>query len=228
MLAGMRAGVSSGGLRDLVALGRLLTEVVAPPACTSCGAEAAAEPLCGPCRAMLRWLDPEPASAAGVEAWAPLGYDGPARAMVAALKFRGAAGLSRTMAAQIAAVAPPGWLDGGVLVPVPLHATRLRRRGFNQAELLAAGLADRTGLGVSDCLERRGRGTTQVGRGRGQRAEAIEGAVATRPGALVPARAIVVDDVVTTGATLAACAHALLVSGARSVRAVAYARTPGR
>ena len=220
--------MSSGGLRDLADLGRLLTDAVAPPACTACGGEAAAEPLCALCRGALRWLAPEPAPAAGVEMWAPLGYDGPARALVAALKFRGATGLSRTMAAQIAAVAPQGWLESGVLVPVPLHPARLRRRGFNQAELLAAGLADRTGLGLSDCLARRGRGTTQVGRGRAERAEAIEGAVSTRPGALVPARAIVVDDVVTTGATVAACAGALLAAGARSVRAVAYARTPGR
>ncbi|MGI8804868.1 MAG: ComF family protein [Thermoleophilaceae bacterium] len=224
----MRVPVSSGGLRDLADLGRLITAVVAPPVCTSCGAEAAAEPLCGQCRGALRWLAPEPARATGVEAWAPLAYDGPARAMVSALKFRGAAGLSRTMAAQIAAVAPPGWLEDGVLVPVPLHAARLRRRGFNQAELLAASLADRTGLGLSDCLERRGRGTTQVGRGRAERAEAIEGAVTARPGTLVPVRAMVVDDVVTTGATLAACTRALRAAGARSVRAVAYARTPGR
>lgn len=180
--------------------------------------------------------------AAGVELWAPLAYDGAARAMVAALKFRGAVRLAATMAAQIAAGAPVGWLGlehhplafprdslgRPVLVPVPLHPARHRRRGFNQAERLASALATRTGLGLSDCLERLGRGTTQVGRGRGEREQAIEGTVAVRPRALLPARALLVDDVVTTGATSGACAAALRAAGAREVRALAYARTPGR
>ena len=132
------------------------------------------------------------------------------------------------MAGQIAATAPPGWLDRAVIVPAPLHPRRRRRRGFNQAEEIAWALAARTGLGVSECLERRGRGTTQVGRGRAERALAIDGQVAVREGRLVPARALVVDDVVTTGATVGACAAALAAAGSRSVRAVAYARTLGR
>jgi ComF family protein len=221
--------------------GRLLLGAIAPPACVACGADPGrAEPICAPCRAGLRWLDPAPVLSAGVELWAPLGYDGAARAMVAALKFRGAGRLAAPMAAQIAAGAPREWLGvppdpGGrvfrvpaVLVPVPLHLARRRRRGFNQAELLASELAARTGLGLSDCLERLGRGTTQVGRTRGQRARAIEGGVAIRLEALLPAHALLVDDVVTTGATLAACAAALRPAGVREVRALAYARTPGR
>lgn len=224
----MPALVSSPGLRELASLGRLVTDAVAPPTCASCLTETSAEPLCRRCRADLRWLPPEPVRVAGLDAWAPLAYDGAARAIVAALKFRRAAGMERTMAAQVVAAAPPGWLDGGVLVPVPLHPARRRRRGFNQSELLAAAIAERTGAGVADCLGRRGRSATQVGRSRAQRATAIEGAVGVRRGALTPARAILVDDVITTGATLAACAEALRAAGACSVRAVAYARTPGR
>src|SRR2546423_13454749 len=85
----------------------------------------------------LRWLAGV-VEAAGVRVFAPLAYEGPARAMVRALKFRGATLAAETMAAQTVAGAPADVLDRGVLVPVPLHPRRLRRRGFNQAERLAA------------------------------------------------------------------------------------------
>lgn len=209
-------------------LGRLL-DPVAPPVCASCRAYAGrSEPLCERCRGALRWLPPEPSFVAGVEVWAPVAYDGAARALISALKFHGAVGLADTMAAQVVAAAPPGWLAGAVLVPVPLHRARQRRRGFNQAGAIAAALAMRTGLAASGGLVRSGRGTTQVGRGRAERALAIDGAVAVRAGAALPERVMLVDDVTTTGATLAACAGALRAAGVRSVRATAYARTPGR
>jgi ComF family protein len=174
------------------------------------------------------WLEPAPERVGGVDLWAAAAYHGPARALVSRLKFGGATPLVDTMAAQIVARAPDGWLSAAMLVPVPLHPARLRRRGFNQAEQLATALAGRTGLGVSDCLVRAGRGGRQTGRGRAERARAIEGAVLARHDALLPAHALLVDDVVTTGATLAACAGALRRADLRSIRAVAYARTPGR
>ena len=206
--------------------------LVAPPFCWSCGDDARpSEPLCSRCRAELSWLGDEPLVIAGdVEAWAPLAYQGPARALVRALKFRGAAGLAEPMAAQIVAGAPTDLLGAGAqLVPVPLHRARARRRGFNQAERLAAAIARRTGLPVSDCLHRRGPAAArQVGRGRAERLAGIGDAVELRPGVGAPSRVVLVDDVVTTGATLAACAAALRGAGARGVRAVSYARTPGR
>ena len=212
----------------MAALARLL-DPIAPPACVGCGSHAGrSEPLCARCRAAVRWLGGDAVRVAGVEAWAAVAYDGPARAIVAALKFRGAVRLARTIAAQIAATAPGGWLDRAVLVPVPLPRARRRRRGFNQAEEIAWALAERTGSGVSDCLERAAGGETQVGLGRAERARALDGAIGVRPGALVPARAMLVDDVITTGATLGACAAALRAAGVMSVRATAYARTPGR
>jgi ComF family protein len=163
-----------------------------------------------------------------VAAWAPLAYDGPARALVRGLKFGGAAGLSEVMAAQMAANAPEGLLAGFELVPVPLHPRRRRKRGYNQAERLASALAARSGLVVSDCLVRRGSSAAQVGRRRAQRLEAIAGRVALKDGAEAPARALIVDDVITTGATVAACAEALYEAGSEEVLAVAYARTQGR
>jgi predicted amidophosphoribosyltransferase len=186
--------------------------------------------LCLVCRAGLRWLDDRPVQLAGVEVWAPLAYDGPARALVGGLKFRGAIGLAEPMAAQIAASAPASLLrPPALLVPVPLHPARARCRGYNQAERLAAGLARRTGMRVADCLSRRGSGAgRQVGRGRGERLAALTGAIERHPGVAIPERALLVDDVVTTGGTLAACADALHAGGAVDVAAVAYALTPGR
>jgi ComF family protein len=112
------------------------------------------------------------------------------------------------------------------LVPVPLHHSRRRRRGFNQAAILAAALARRTGLALADGLTRSGPRGTQVGRPRSERLAGAPGIVQAR--APIPARVVLVDDVATTGATLAACARALRAAGALEVRAVTFARTPGR
>jgi ComF family protein len=203
--------------------------MLAPPLCWACSGPARRrDPLCGGCRRGLRRLPGTPVRIGGVSAWAPVGYEGPARALVRALKFRGAVSLADAMAAQITANAPPGWLGGpAALVPVPLHPRRQRRRGFNQARELAAALAQRTGLPVADCLERAGGASTQVGRGRLERRAGPSGAVRLRAGP--PARrAVLVDDVVTTGGTLSACAEALRGAGCREIAAVAFARTLGR
>jgi ComF family protein len=208
-----------------------LLMAVAPPLCVACGGWAGqAEPVCGACRRRLRWLGTDPvAIAPGVDAWAPLAYAGPARSVVTALKFRGAVRTADAMAAQICANAPPGRLDGGVLVPAPLHPARRRRRGFNQAERLAAAIARRTGMPVDDCLTRAGPRATQMGRNRAERLQGITGTIALHTNARPPpSRVLLVDDVMTTGATLAACAQALRKAGATEVAALAYARTPGR
>ncbi|MBA2579817.1 MAG: ComF family protein [Thermoleophilaceae bacterium] len=206
---------------------RLLTPL-APPLCVACGGVAGAcEPLCGACRGRLRWLGSGATQVAGVNLWAPLAYEGGARALVGALKYRGVLAAAELMAAHMAANAPPDLLAERSLVPVPLHPARRRRRGFNQAERLAGALAKRTDAVVCDCLRRSGSRRAQVGRPRAERLAAIEGAIALRPGVAAPARVLVIDDVVTTGATLAACVGVLRGAGA-DVRAIAYARTPGR
>jgi ComF family protein len=209
-------------------LARLLS-LVAPPLCVACGAAAHVhEPLCRGCRAELRWLGGDQAAGVGVPTWAVVGYEGPARALVRALKFRGAVRLVEAMAAQMAANAPAELLAERTLVPVPLGAARRRRRGFNQAEELARAIARRTGLEVIDCLVRAGAGASQVGRGRDERLGALDGSIRMRPGSPVPLRALLVDDVVTTGATLCACADALADAGVAEIGAIAYARTSGR
>lgn len=203
-----------------------LSEVVAflaPPLCWGCRATVrSGAPLCPRCRRALRWLGPEPARVAGVEVWAPVAYEGPARDLVRALKFRSATGVADAMAAPIAAGAPAALsAPGATLVPVPLHPARRRHRGFDQASLLARALGRRVGLPVSRCLVRRGPASSQVGRGRAERMVALEGVVDLA--GEVPAQPVLVDDVITTGATVAACSRVL--GGAP---AIAYARTPGR
>jgi ComF family protein len=206
-----------------------LVSVAAPPLCWSCGAASRpGEPLCWSCRRRLRWLEPACVSVGGVPAWAPVAYEGPARDLVHALKFRRAAGVAEILAAQVVAGAPTGLLESARLVPVPLHGARLRRRGFNQAERLAEAIASRTGLLCSTCLKRRGESSSQVGRSRAARLAAPRQTVSVVPGADAPARVLLVDDVITTGGTLAGCAAALRAAGAHEVTALAYARTLGR
>ena len=116
--------------------------------------------------------------------------------------------------------------ESDVVVPVPLHRDRLRERGFNQAALLAAPLAKTLKLPCKPTLLMRTRERPQKRvLSIEERWEAVRGAFATRPGSQVDKqRVLLVDDVLTTGATLDACARALLDSGAKSVVAVTIAR----
>ncbi|MFQ5688714.1 MAG: ComF family protein [Gemmatimonadota bacterium] len=115
------------------------------------------------------------------------------------------------------------------LVPVPLAPARRRDRGFNQAHHLARSLAELTGWPLVPCLERRGGGRRQARldrRGRlGNAMDRFHVPEPSRHGISRPARAVlIVDDVVTTGSTAAACARALTQAGSRPVGVVSFAR----
>jgi predicted amidophosphoribosyltransferase len=218
-----------------------LCALLVPPGCLACGVplSGAGEVLCASCRRALPWLAtprcrrcglPAPcgarcpaAGAPFVAAWAPLAHEGPARALVAALKFRGRLAVADLMAAQIAAGAPEGLLaEPAVLVPVPAHPGRRRRRGFDHADRLARALARRTGLPARAALRRAAIPVRQLGASRAARLEPGRlGIVARGP---APRRAVLVDDVHTTGATLRACAAALCSAGAEEVVCVTYVR----
>lgn len=180
---------------------------------------AAAQGRCGRCRRGL----------AAVERGFSLGpYTGALKVLVRELKYRS----RRRVAARLAEIvcAEPAAASllhaGTVLVPVPLHPRRLRERGFNQSELLAAAVARRTGLPLlPGALVRRQDTPPQAGLSAAARRRNVQGAFAVRQRARVQGRvAILVDDVLTTGATTRACARELARAGAAAVHVLTIAR----
>ena len=152
-------------------------------------------------------------------------YRGEARELVLGLKLGRRLGLAREAAELIAAACPPAELRG-TIVPVPAAPWRWHWRGFDPAEEIALALAEITGLPYSDCLRRR-RGPRQTGRPRRER---LGDPPRVRARRAAPGRALLVDDVRTTGATLAACAGALRAAGCDEVIALtlALAEYPAR
>ncbi len=149
-----------------------------------------------------------------------------------ALKYEGWPELADFMGrAMAAAVAAPfegdiGWA-ASVVVPMPTTGERLRRRGYNQAELLARRVADLRGLPLIGALERHGSGRSQTGLSPSERVENVRGVFRPAPEAGAGVRCahlMLVDDVLTTGATAAEAASVLARMGSASVRLVTYAR----
>ncbi len=153
-------------------------------------------------------------------AWSAAPYEGVARDLVVALKFGGRLRLARRAGEEIAQRAPAGLLQGAI-VPVPPAPVRRRWRGFDAAETIAAALAAETGLSLARCL-RRSQGRRQVGRPRSERLAAPPRVRLACP---PPAIAVLVDDVVTTGATIGACARALRSGGSNRIVSLTFARS---
>jgi predicted amidophosphoribosyltransferase len=202
-----------------------LTGLLAPPRCAACGAACnSRRALCRPCSSEIDGAEPllaeAPLGPPGVDvALAAGSHDGALRSLVASLKFAGRLPLARRAAAAIRATAEPRGLLRGGIVPVPPDPVRLRLRGFDPAEEIARALAASSGLRLERCLERRA-GRRQVGRPRRQRLAMPPRIEAWRP---PPLTAVLVDDVWTTGATLAACAAALREAGSERVVALTVA-----
>ena len=220
-------------------LGGAALDLAFPAACSGCGREGS--PLCTTCRPALdaRLALPGgtpiglpvdlPAPLLQLEWCAP--FAGPVRAALHDLKYAG----ERRLAEPLGDALARRWARVGtgarLVVPVPVHAERERRRGYDQAALIAEVAARRLGLPVARALER-GRATVaQFELGRDERAANVAGAFRLRESGRRAARETVagrwillVDDVITTGSTLAACAIALERAGARAVSAIAVAR----
>ena len=214
---------------------RRLIDLLLPPACAGCGS--AAGPWCTDCAASLRpasvagdrFLRADPGIVVGDDlelAVAAFAYEDRLRKALARLKYGAMPRMAQPLA--IAAAAPCralGELIGqAALVPIPVHAERLRDRGYNQAALLAGALGRVTGLPVAELLVRQRPTEKQHRLNRAARLRNLEGAFAIAPGQKAPEAVLLVDDILTTSATLEACARVLRAAGCTRVAGFAIAR----
>jgi ComF family protein len=165
---------------------------------------------------------------------APWAYEFPVTQLVQALKYEGALANARILGTRIAAVGRPALaeLAGGratpLLVPLPLHPSRLVERGFNQSREIARIVARGLDLRLDERALCRVRATApQVGLARTARASNLSGAFAADARIVTGRTILLVDDVVTTGSTAAEAARTLLAAGAQSVQVWAAARALG-
>lgn len=198
--------------------------------------------VCLPCWSRVPWspgLRPR-ADALRAVLWGA-DYDGPIRDLIHAFKFTGldnlAAPLGEHLAVRVAPLLGAAVPSPDLIVPVPLHWWRSMRRGFNQAHLLADAIARVTGIPMRPRLLGRSRaGRRQLGSSRSERLRSLDacfevprGCPRRRPRAEIEGRRILlVDDVLTTGATLLSCARVLRRAGAGTVVGCVLARTPVR
>jgi ComF family protein len=231
---------------------RFALGVVYPPTCIACAA-ATGEPhtLCARCWSEMRFIERPFCERLGTPFEVDLGiallspaaiadppvfrraravarYDETARRLVHRLKYGDRVELARALGGMMARAGAELMLDADVIVPVPLHRSRLWWRRFNQAMALAGALSRTSGVPCDPFLLARVKRTrSQVGLTRTQRGDNLQGAFRVPADAkphLAGKRVLLVDDVVTTGATANACSRALLRAGAESVDVLSFAR----
>lgn len=183
--------------------------------CLICGRRLAAPTVCSDCRRR-----PPPFRARSFAY-----YHGPLARAIVSLKYRPNRRLAQVMGTWLQeAYDQAGW-PADLLVPVPLGRERQKRRGYNQAQLLALALKDRLGIPVeANRLRRVVETPSQVGLLPSERRENVREAFRADPGPWAGTDVILIDDLYTTGSTLAACAAALLKAGVGQVFALTVAR----
>jgi ComF family protein len=200
---------------------------IGPPHCRCCGlpfghsAEAVEAGLCASC------LEYPPSFERARAAWV---YDEASKPLLLAFKYGDRTELAPAFARAMASAGAALLAEADVIAPVPLHRLRLISRRYNQAALLAHALGSITGKPVAPALLRRTRRTAPLADlSAGARRRALAGAIAVSArfaGRLGGARVLLIDDVLTSGATANACSEALLAAGASAVDVLTVARTP--
>jgi ComF family protein len=175
--------------------------------------------VCPLCRAGLRGFD---------AAYCYGAYEGVLRELIHLYKYGGMRPLARPLSVLLSGALPRDQRFD-LVVPVPLHWRRRWQRGFNQSELLARGMAQRCGVPMRGVLRRARSTDAQAGLSHARRRRNVAGAFRLRRRARIAGmRVLLVDDVMTTGATAAACAVALKRAGARHVALLTLARVDRR
>jgi ComF family protein len=189
---------------------------VEPPSCTRCGNRITAPGLCARCRTSPLQIECIRSA---------VYFEGALQEAIHQLKYKGRTALAKPLGTLMAAYWRQHPMPADVVVPVPLHAARLRERGYNQAALLARELARQTELAIDEQTLIRKRATApQVELDARQRKENVHDAFCCSGNTLAGKQVLLIDDVCTTGATLEACAIALCEGGARGVQALTLAR----
>jgi ComF family protein len=202
-------------------------DLLARPSCSSCDAELRrAAVFCGSCAEAF--VEAEPCSIGDVDVHAAGLYGGPLARAIQRLKFGDRPDLARPLGELLRRLVVERGLEVDLIAPVPIPSARLVTRSYNQAALLARRVAGSTSARVeATLLARLDAGPRQVELGRSERLKnAAASFVVERPERLADRHVLLVDDVVTTGATARGCARALLTAGATRVTVLALARTP--
>lgn len=196
-----------------------MLRLAAPDRCTSCGVPGSA--LCAGCARDVPAcppLEPLPPLSRLTAGWL---YEGAARSLVLGLKLRGMRGHAVPLAEAACRAAWRDGLAGDVVTWVPCSRRAAGVRGYDHAAVLARHVAERLGLPLAPLLDPKGSRYDQTGLGAAQRRNNLKDAFVARP---VHARVVLVDDVMTTGATICTCARALLNAGAARVEGLVGCR----
>lgn len=194
-----------------------LTAVFGPAPCASCGSRGAW--LCASCRAAARPALPGPCPPNVDRVIAGWAYEGGPRSLVLRSKLRHLTAAAEPLITEMVRAARRARLDADHVTWVPARPRDIAARGSDHAEVLARGVAARLGLPVSSLLTRRGVQRDQSGLDRARRMKNLEGAFLATD--RTPPRVLLVDDLITTGATAAACAEALKAGGSGQVTLLA-------
>jgi ComF family protein len=250
----LRSGLAARTLTALRAVGDVAMDIAFPPACLACRrATETAGSLCAECWASVRFIERPYCERLGTPFPVDLGMDGllspeavadppvyeraravarfedgPVRVLIHRLKYYDRLEIAEPLGTWMARAGAEILVDADLLVPVPLHESRLRTRKFNQSNALAMVVSRRCGIRADPFALRRVKNTaSQVGLSRSQRAINLQGAFQV-PAAMAPRVAgqavVLVDDVLTSGATVNAAARALLRADARRVDVLVFAR----